>query len=333
MGAAGRRAIGSRLFDRSRGASIAESGENMAHEHPHVDEYISDRRLVFALGLNLLLTVVETVAGLWAGSLALVADAVHNLSDCGSFVIALVARRIGRRPSDELRTFGYRRAEVIGALVNLTILLVISLYLVYEAVARFFAPRPILGWTVVGVAAVALAVNLATTALLYTMSRRNLNVRAAYLHNLADSFSSFGVIVAGAVILVFGVFWIDSVITMVVAALILWHSLPDIRRSIHVLLEGVPDDIDLAALTAEMQSVAGVAEIHHLHLWELDEHHRALEAHVVVEPEQLNRWTEIKRELKVRLGERFHVHHSTLEFEAHDESACQPCPPGERHQC
>jgi cobalt-zinc-cadmium efflux system protein len=303
----------------------------MSHDHVHVDENMSDRRLVLALLLNLLLTVVEVTAGLLSGSLALVADAVHNLSDVGSFVIALVARRIGRWPSDELRTFGYRRAEIIGALINLTILIVISLFLIYEAVVRFFHPESIDGWVVVGVAAVALAVNLATTMLLYAMSRNNLNVRAAYLHNLADSFSSLGVIVAGAVILWFGVVWIDSVMTLAVAVLILWHSLPDIRRSCHILMEGAPSDVETAELLAELQSVPGVAEVHHLHLWELDEHHRALEAHIVVEPAQLQRWTVIKQELKLRLSERFDIHHSTLEFEAHDEGECQPCPPGQHH--
>src|SRR3954462_3158572 len=156
------------------------------HSHSHWHEHTSDRRLVVALALNLLLTIVEVTAGLLSGSLALVADAVHNLSDCGSFVIALVARRIGRWPSDELRTFGYRRAEIIGAVINLTILIVISLYLIYEAIERYFYPRPIDGWTVVAVAAIALAVNAATTAVLYAMSRHNLNVRAAYLHNMAD---------------------------------------------------------------------------------------------------------------------------------------------------
>src|SRR3954466_6134229 len=162
----------------------------MSHDHVHVDENMSDRRLMLALLLNLLLTVVEVAAGLLSGSLALVADAVHNLSDVGSFVIALVARRIGRWPSDELRTFGYRRAEIIGALINLTILIVISIFLIYEAVERYFYPRPIDGWMVVAVAAIALAVNAATAAVLYALSRQNLNVHAAYLHNMADSFSS-----------------------------------------------------------------------------------------------------------------------------------------------
>src|SRR6185295_14930511 len=126
------------------------------------------------------------------------------------------------------------------------------------------------------------------------------------------------VIVAGAVILLFGVLWIDSAMTLVVAVFTIWHSLPDIRRSIHILMEGAPGDVETEKLVAELQAVPGVAEVHHLHLWELDEHHRALEAHIVVEPAQLERWTNIKRELKLRLSERFDIHHSTLEFEAHD---------------
>src|SRR6478735_10603731 len=279
----------------------------MSHDHNHGHSHTSDRRLVMALVLNLILTVVEVIAGLLSGSLALVADAVHNLSDCGSFVIALVARRIGRWPSDDLRTFGYRRAEIIGALINLTILIVISLLLIYEAVERFFFPQTIDGWIVVAVATVALAVNAATTIVLYAMSRDDLNVRAAYLHNMADSFSSLGVIVAGAVILWFGVLWIDSVITLLVAVFTIWHSVPDLRRSLHILMEGAPSDVETAALIAELQSVPGVAEVHHVHLWELDEHHRALEAHIVVEPAQLERWTVIKQELKQRLSQRFDI--------------------------
>jgi cobalt-zinc-cadmium efflux system protein len=304
----------------------------MPHDHSHSHEHTSDRHLVVALALNLLLTVVEVIAGLLSGSLALVADAVHNLSDCGSFVIALVARRIGRWPSDDLRTFGYRRAEIIGALINLTILIVVSLYLIYEAVERYFYPRPIDGGTVVAVAAIALAVNAATAAVLYAMSRQNLNVRAAYLHNMADSFSSLGVIVAGVVILGFGVLWIDSAMTLAVAVFTIRHSLPDIRRSIHILMEGAPSDVETAALLSALRAVSGVADVHHLHLWELDEHHRALEAHIVVAPAQLDRWTLIKQELKLRLSERFDIHHSTLEFEAHDEGECKPCPPGQ-HRC
>lgn len=305
----------------------------MSHEHLQVDEAMSDRRLVFSLLLNLLLTAVEVVAGLLAGSLALLADALHNLGDCGTFVIALVARRIGRRPSDERRTFGYRRAEIIGALINLTALAITSLYLIYEAVARLFAQHPVNGRIVVMAAAVAVVVNVSTAVLLHAIARGNMNVRAAYLHNLGDSLSSLGVIVAGVVILWFGAVWIDSVITLAVSLYILWQCFPDLKRSIHILMEGAPADVNARELIAELQSVDGVVEIHHLHVWELDEHERALEAHVVVATDDHNRWAKIKREIKSRLESRFDVHHSTLELEGSEETDCQPCEHGGRHHC
>jgi cobalt-zinc-cadmium efflux system protein len=304
----------------------------MPHNHSHGDENMSDRRLVWSLVLNLLLTIVEVVAGAFAGSLALIADAIHNLSDCGSFVIALIARRIGRRPLDDRRTFGYRRAEIIGALINLTVLVITSLYLIYEAIERLFSEQQINGWIVVIAASVALVVNVSTATLLYAMSRGNMNVRAAYLHNLGDSLSSLGVIIAGVLILAFDVVWVDSLITLVVSVFILWQSFPDLKRSIHILMEGAPADVNTEELLAAMQAVEGVEEIHHLHLWELDEHERALEAHVVVDAAHTERWSEIKREIKSQLERQFHIHHSTLELEGRDEAQCQPCPPGQ-HRC
>jgi cobalt-zinc-cadmium efflux system protein len=304
----------------------------MAHDHSHGSDHLSDRRLLVAIALNLLLTVVEAVAGVLANSLALLADALHNFNDCGSLVIALVARRIGRLPSDDRRTYGYRRAEIIGALINLTVLAVIGLYLVYEAIVRFFQPRGIDGWIVVIVAAVALVIDVATAALLHAMSRGNLNLRAAYLHNMGDALSSVGVIVAGVAVLWFRANWVDPVITLIIAGFILGQSVTMMRPSIHILMQGAPADVDLGELTAALQSMPGVVEIHHLHLWEMDEVHRSLEAHVVVAEVQLARWTEIKRQIKSRLADQFHIHHSTVEFETPNEDACQPCAPeGHRH--
>jgi cobalt-zinc-cadmium efflux system protein len=305
----------------------------MGHDHSHGADHLSDRRLLVAIVLNLLLTVVEAVAGLVSGSLALLADALHNFNDCGSLIIALVARRIGRRPSDDRQTFGYRRAEIIGALINLTALAVVGLLLVYEAVGRFFRPQEIDGWIVVGVAGVALVIDLATAALLLAMSRGNLNMRAAFLHNVGDALSSAGVIAAGAAILWYGANWVDPVATLIIAGFILWQSVSMMRRSIHILMQGAPADVDSGELIAELQSIPGIVEIHHLHVWELDEHERAMEAHVVVDEQHLARWAEIKREIKLRLGERFHIHHSTVEFESPGEEACAPCPPNERRHC
>ncbi len=305
----------------------------MSHDHSHVDAQLSDRRLVAAIGLNLVLTVVEAVAGVLAGSLALLADALHNFNDCGSLIIALVARRVARLPSDHRRTFGYRCAEIVGALINLTILVVIGLYLLGEGLHRLFEPRPVDGWLVVIVAAVALAVDIGTAALLFAMSHGNLNLRAAYLHNLGDAISSVGVMLAGAAVLLWGIYWVDPVITLAIAGYILWQSMAMMARSIHILMEGAPADVDSQALVAALEAIEGVIEVHHLHIWELDEHHRALEAHIVVDNEHLARWAEIKQHIKLQLGERFQIQHSTLEFEAPGEEACQPCPPTGRHHC
>jgi cobalt-zinc-cadmium efflux system protein len=302
----------------------------MPHDHSHSGEHLSDSRLIGSIALNLALTVVEAVAGLLAGSLSLLADALHNFNDCGSLVIALVARRVARLPSDERRTFGYRRAEIVGALINLTILVVIGLYLLAEGVHRLFAPAAVEGWIVVIVAAIALVVDVGTAVLLYSMSRGNLNLRAAYLHNLGDAISSVGVILAGTAVLLWSVYWVDAVVTLVIAAYIIWQSLAMMARSIHILMEGAPADVNIDALITELESLSGVLEVHHVHIWEIDEHHRALEAHIVVDDAHLARWGEIKQDIKLLLGTRFHIHHSTLEFERSDEQACEPCPPG-RH--
>jgi cobalt-zinc-cadmium efflux system protein len=305
----------------------------MPHDHSHDTEHLSDGRLLAAIALNLLLTLVEAIAGFLAGSLALLADALHNFNDCGSLVIALVARRVARRPSDSRRTFGYRRAEIVGALINLTILVVVGLYLMGEGIHRLLVPQQVDGWIVIGVATVALVVDLGTVALLLTMSRGNINVRAAYLHNVSDAIASVGVILAGAAVLLWGAFWVDPLVTLLIASYILWQSLAMISRSIHILMEGAPADVDNETLVAELETIAGVMEVHHVHIWELDEQHRALEAHIVVDDEHLMRWAEIKQDIKQRLGERYRIHHSTLEFEAPGEAACQPCRQPGQHHC
>lgn len=300
----------------------------MPHDHAHGAENLSDGRLWLAIALNLLLTVVQIVAGIFSGSLALLADALHNFNDCASLVIALVARRIARRPSDEWRTFGYRRAEIIGALINLTILVIVGLYLVYEAVLRLVQQEPIDGWVVVIVASVALVVDVITAVMLLAMSRGNLNLRTAFLHNLGDALTSVGVIIAGVAILWWDAFWVDTVVTFVIAAYILWQSLSLMGRSIHILMESVPTDVALDDVIAELHRIPEVSEVHHVHIWELDEHHRALEAHVVVADVHLTSWPEIKREVKRRLCETFRIEHSTLEFELPDEPDCSGCHSG-----
>jgi cobalt-zinc-cadmium efflux system protein len=172
----------------------------LAHRHNHVDPDAGDRRVAIAIAVNIGLSVAQVIGGILSGSLALIADALHNFSDAISLIIAFAARKIARRPHDETMTFGYGRVEIVAALINYTTLIIAGLYLLYEAGARFLDPQPIPGWLIIIVASVALAVDLVTATLTYTMSKDSMNIRAAFLHNVADALGSVAVIVAGTLI-------------------------------------------------------------------------------------------------------------------------------------
>jgi cobalt-zinc-cadmium efflux system protein len=301
-----------------------------AHHHHHRDA--GDMRLLAGIAVNGLLTVVQIVGGLISGSLALVADALHNLNDAAALALALVARRIARKPADRRRTFGYRKAEAIGALVNTTALLLVAAYLVYQAVMRAISPQVIDGWIVVGVAALAFVVDLFTALLTRALARDSINVRAAFVHNLSDALGSLAVMVTGVLVLVFGWTLADVVATLLIAGYIAWMSVGLLRDSIRLLLDSAPTDVSLDDLTAAMTDTPGVVDVHHVHLWQLDEQHRALEAHVVVEVPDLLAAETVKHRLKSLLAERFAVDHTALELEIPDTCLEDPercwVPPG-----
>ena len=290
--------------------------------HAHGHAHGGDKRLVGAVLVNVLLTVAQVVGGVLSGSLSLVADALHNLNDAASLGVALVARRIARRPADTKRTFGYRRAEVIGALINLTTLIIVGLYLIYEAAARHFTPQPIEGWVVVWVAAIALIIDVATAVLTYRLSKGSLNVRAAFVHNVSDALASVAVIVAGTLILLYDWYWADLAATVLIAAYVLYQGITMMRDTVRILLEGVPPDIRLEEVATALEAIPGVHGIHHLHVWQLDETHRALEAHVVVQDSATDT-RQLKTVVRQTLMGRFRIGHSTLELEL----------PGEEGSC
>ncbi|TDK43169.1 cation diffusion facilitator family transporter [Antarcticimicrobium luteum] len=285
------------------------------NHHHHVSAETGDARVAWAVAVNMALTVAQIVGGILSGSLALIADALHNFSDAIALIIAFGARRIARRPADAAMSFGYGRAEVVAALINYTTLVVLALYLIYEGVMRVLEPEPVDGWLVVWIAVLALAVDLATAALTYAMSRDSLNIRAAFLHNLADAMGSVAVIVAGSLVILKGWTWVDPVVTLLIAGYILWHVKADAGEVIRVLMLASPPSMAAEEVAGAVEAVDGVAEVHHVHLWAMQERAAALDAHLVIAPGDWGRADAVKAAVKAMLAERFGIGHSTLELE------------------
>jgi len=292
----------------------------MAHDHAHSHgtEDIPDRILLWTVVVNLGLSVFEFAAGAVAGSVALMADALHNTNDAGALLIAYVARKISRRGADHRYTFGYRRAELIGAMIQLTALIVVGLYLLIEAVKRFYTPEPLLGGWMMIAAGVALLVDIVTAWLLWSMSKGNLNVRAAFLHNLTDAAASIAVLLGGAAVYWLGWFWIDPLLTLLIAGYILYMSVGMLRQTASILMEGAPAGFSVDDLKRDIATMVDVMDIHHVHVWELDEHRRALEAHIVISHAgSMSEMETIKAEVRKHLHDQYDIAHSTLEMEMH----------------
>jgi cobalt-zinc-cadmium efflux system protein len=287
--------------------------------HGHGKE-ASTTRLVLAVVFNLLITIAEFVAGVMAGSLALLADATHNLNDTASMGISLAARKISGRTADRRRTFGYERAELIGAFINLTTLVLIALYLLVEAVRRFFEPRSIDGNLMLIVGAITLVANVATAFVLYQPSKDSLNIRSAFVHIVADAFGSVAVLVGGWVIMRYNWTVIDPILTMVIAVYILVHSYGMLRETISILMESAPEGFPLAAMIQSIERMEHVRDVHHVHVWRLSERETALEAHVVVEDiSELRALDTLKTRIKHHVRDAFGIGHATLEME------CEAC--------
>jgi cobalt-zinc-cadmium efflux system protein len=282
-----------------------------------------------AIGANALLTVAQVVGGILSGSLALIADALHNLSDMASLLIAFVARRVARRPADSRMTFGYGRIELVAALVNYTTLILVGAYLIYEGTMRLLDPPEVGGWTIVVVGAVALAVDALTAWLTWTMQKDSANIRALFLHNLSDALASVAVVGGGALILLHDWRVVDPIVTIGIAGYILFLAVREIGGPIRTLMLGSPPDLDPRAVIDAVLDVEGVAEVHHVHLWQMQEHAAALDTHVVLTAGAWPRFETVKHEIKAVLAREFGIAHSTLEFEheshAHRDAALYGC--------
>ena len=277
-------------------------------------ENVSTVRFFWVTFLNVLITVVEILGGLLSGSLALLSDAFHNLSDSASIVISYIAQRIATKPETPQRTFGYRRAEILSALLNAGLLIVIALFIVIEAVKRFMHPDHVNGDIMTVVAVVGLLANFISAGLLHAGSRHSLNIKATYLHILADGLSSIGVVITGIILIFWHVKWLDPVVSVLVALYIAYEALPIIQKTINILMQAAPD-IDYDAIKKDITSIPQVNSVHHVHAWLVDEHHTMFSTHINCEDIKLSEVEPIYRQISKLLQDKYHISHVTIQAE------------------
>lgn len=285
--------------------SVAEHHHHHDHEHHHHASLHTVAALTVAFAL------IEALGGWWTGSLALLSDAGHMVTDGAALALGALAAWMARRPPSERHSYGLGRAEIVAALLNAAAMLVIVLALAYEAIVRLKAPSPVDGGVAALIAAVGLALNLWVIRQLHG---HDMNVRAARLHVLGDVLGSVAALGAGAVIYLTGWTLIDPIASLAICVLIAFSSWRLLRESLHALMEGVPQGLSVETIAAEMAQVDGVLSVHDLHVWTLSGSRTALSAHVVVK--SLGQWERMRAELQERLHQRFGIDHITLQPES-----------------
>ncbi|MBC7092442.1 cation transporter [Candidatus Bipolaricaulota bacterium] len=274
-----------------------------------------EHRLAIALVLTGLVCAAEVVGGLLTGSLALLSDAAHVFLDAFALALSYAALRLAARPPDDRHTYGFHRLQVLAALVNGATLVVVALGIFREAWGRLREPVLVLAGPMLAVAAAGLAANLAVAWMLRKHEKHDLNLHSAFLHVLGDILGSVGAIAAGAVILATGWTPADALVSLLIGAVILVGAWRVLRRSVHILAEGVPEGLSAAAVGAAMAQVPGVAEVHDLHVWAVGPGYAALSAHVVLADQTLSETQAVMQELKRVLADEFGIQHTTIQFE------------------
>lgn len=255
----------------------------MAHSHSHHSHNHHDlkgRNLLISIILNVLITISQVIGGIISGSLALLSDALHNFSDVLSLIVSYIANKYSKKQASLNRTFGYKRSEIIAAFINASTLMIVAVYLVYEAIIRFFNPKEIESGLVIWLALLGIIANGFSVLLLRKSARDNMNMRSAYLHLITDMSASIAVLVGGLLMKYFGWFWVDSVLTILIAAYLIFMGYGLLKKSFKVLMLFSPDDINLEKLRDAISQHSEIKNVHHIHIWQLNEKETHMEAHI-----------------------------------------------------
>ena len=283
--------------------------------------HLTVRRLFLALVITLAFVAIEALAGFYANSLALLTDAVHNLTDVIALALSWYALRLSTRPADSAKTFGYHRAGILIALLNSTTLVLIAAGIFYEAYRRLIAPPQVEAGVLIVVAGIAFFVNAGTAWLVKRGSESDLNLRSAFVHLAGDALSTFAAILAGIGIALTGIQILDPLVSIFIGLLILWNAWGIVRETVEILLEGTPRDVDMGAMVRDLLRVEGVRGVHDLHVWSITQNMRALSAHILTDDIPISAGASVQRQVNEMLVHRYGISHAALQLEC---AGCEP---------
>lgn len=287
----------------------------MSHNHLHNPNETSEKNLFITIALNFFITIVQIIGGIISGSLSLISDAMHNFSDAVAIIITFIALRLSKKPKTPKYTFGLKRAEIIAAVVNASTLIIICFFLIREAIDRLNNPNEIAGNLMLIIAVIGFIPNVIGALLLKKGSEKNINIRAAYFHLLSDAVSSIAIIIGAVFIIAYKVYWIDPILTILIALYILFEAYKILKEAIDILMMSNIEGIDLEEIKSIVEKIPGVKNIHHIHLWKLNDNDTHFEAHIEVEDMTVSKTSEIQKIISAELHARYEINHTTLQFE------------------
>jgi cobalt-zinc-cadmium efflux system protein len=284
-------------------------------EVEHHQHEVSGKNLGFAIVLNVGITIAQAIGGIISGSMALLSDAAHNLSDVLSMVISFLANRLARREANEKQTFGFRRSEILAALINSATLIIISVIILFEAVQRLISPVPVSANTVIYLAIAGILANGVSVLFIRNDSHENMNMRSVYLHLFGDMLTSVAVLLGGLAMKYLQWYWTDSVFSIAIAIYLLYMSWGILRTSLRIIMQFTPEEVDIQKIAKGIENIAGVKNTHHVHVWQINEHELMFEAHLdLAEDLNLSDFEVILKEIK-QLLKQSGINHSTIQPE------------------
>jgi cobalt-zinc-cadmium efflux system protein len=291
-----------------------------SHPHDHTPNPANlNRAFIIGIAINALYVIIELSAGLFCNSLSLISDAGHNLSDVGALALALLAFRLAKVKANEKFTYGYRKSTILVSLINSVVLFIAIGAIIWESIKRLQHPVEIRGQPVAIVAGIGILINAVSAMLFFKDKERDLNVKVAYLHLMADAAISLAVVISGILIMLFHLYWLDMAMSLVIVIVIFYSTWNLFKDSLSLTLDGVPKGIDINKVLTEIKEVSGVIDVHHLHVWAISTSQNAMTAHIIIHPNtELEKLNIIKKNIKHEL-EHINIHHATLEFETEDE--------------